>query len=270
MIILIFFIFGLAIGSFLNVLVYRLHTAEKLFLDRSHCPHCRHIIRWYDNIPVLSFILLRGRCRYCRKKISWQYPLVETSTGIIFALVGYFFFVTNDITTWLTTAYYLTIASALIAILVYDWLYREILGGVLWTAVALAVAFNLYADWLTVYGNNLIKVDILQTHTYAGVLGAFLAFLFFFFLVAKSDEKWMGMGDAYLVILLGLFLGWPEILLALFLSFFIGAIYGIIMISLGRKKMKSQVPFAPFLVSGAFITLFFYSPIMNWCVKLFR
>ena len=270
---LIFLILGLIVGSFLNVLVYRLQTTEKLFWDRSHCPHCKHIIRWYDNIPVVSFILLHARCRDCQKKISWQYPLVEIFTGIVFVLIGFIFFNANDLASWLTVSYYFFMASSLIVILVYDWLYMEIPSIVLWVSVALVVAYNLYADWLIAYGNNLgwlspvvrIKTPLLlQMHTYSGALAAFLAFLFFFLLAAKSKEKWMGMGDVYLVILLGLFLGWPQIVLALFLAFFLGSLYGLAMLILGRKKMKSQIPFAPFLILGTLITLLFYLPIINW------
>ncbi len=279
MLTIIFLILGLIVGSFLNVLVYRLQTTEKLFWDRSHCPHCKHIIRWYDNIPVVSFLLLHGRCRDCQKRISWQYPLVEITTGIVFALIGLVFFKGNTLLSWLSVSYYFFIASSLIVILVYDWLYMEIPSIVLWVAVALAVAYNLYIDWLMIYGNNfgfltpvIAKVErpaLLQMHTYSGVLAAFLAFLFFFFLATKSKEKWMGMGDAYLVILLGLFLGWPQILLALFLAFFLGSVYGIIMLILGQKKMKSQVPFAPFLILGTFVTLLFYAPIINWYLSFY-
>ncbi len=266
----IFLLLGLAIGSFLNVLVYRLRFAEEFLWDRSKCPHCQHMIRWYDNVPLLSFILLKFRCRDCKEKISFQYPLVEIFTGIIFALIGYFFFNLENTATWLTTFYYLLISGALIAILVYDWLYMEIPGEVLWVAISIAIAYNLQADWAS-FGNisSLGGAGILGVRTYAGALAAFGAFLFFFLLSTLSREKWMGMGDSYLVILLGLFVGFPEILLALFLAFFLGSIYGIIMIVIGKKKMKSQLPFAPFLVMGTFVTLFFFEQIMTWYLGLF-
>ncbi|KKP79987.1 MAG: hypothetical protein A2271_01055 [Candidatus Moranbacteria bacterium RIFOXYA12_FULL_35_19] len=268
----IFFIFGLIFGSFLNVLVYRLHTAEELFLSRSKCPHCQKPIRWYDNIPVISFVLLKFRCRDCQEKISWQYPIVEIFTGVIFALVGWKFFVLIDTASWASTAYYLFIASALVTILVYDFLYLEIPMIVLWTGIFVAIAYGLYADWITIYGNYGSEASIVEASLpaiYSGVLAGFLAFVFFFILSAGSREKWMGMGDAYLVIFLGLILGWPEILLALFLAFAIGALYGIIMLVLKKKKMKSQVPFAPFLVLGTFSAIFFYEPIVSWYLGLF-
>lgn len=255
----IFFISGLIIGSFLNVLVYRLHMAEEFFLGRSKCPHCEKKIRWFDNIPVLSFILLYSRCRDCKEKISWQYPLVEIFTGLFFIAIGWKFFDPNSLEAWITVLYYLLISSALIVILVYDWLYMEIPTTILWTGVAMAIFFNLVLDW------NMALV----TRTHSGVLAAFVSFVFFFLLSAISKEKWMGMGDAYLVIMLGLFLGWPEILLALFISFFIGSIYGLTVIIIGKKKLKSQIPLAPFLVLGTFVSVFFYSPIIKWYLSLF-
>lgn len=265
----IFLIAGLIVGSFLNVLVYRIHTAEELFWDRSRCPHCKKQIRWYDNIPVVSFVILKFRCRDCQEKISWQYPIVEIFTGVIFALVGWKFFVLIDTASWLMSAYYLFMASSLITILVYDFLYLEIPSSVLWVSIFLAIIFGLYSDGTSLLNLENNSVNLLDTMIYPGVLSAVVAFVFFFSLSFFSKEKWMGMGDAYLVILLGLILGWPEILLALFLAFFLGAVYGIIMLATKKKKMKSQVPFAPFLVLGTLIALLFYSPIINWYFSLF-
>ncbi|MDP1834012.1 MAG: prepilin peptidase [Candidatus Moranbacteria bacterium] len=265
MIFFIFLVLGLIVGSFLNVVVYRLRVAETLVADRSHCPHCKNLIAWYDNIPVLSFILLKFRCRSCREKISWQYPLVEIFTGLVFALIGRRYFDAVDVSTWASTIYYLGISSFLIVIFVYDFLYLEIPGLVLWPAIGFTVVFNLVFDWgMTGFGN-----DVLNLATYSGTLGASTAFLFFFLLVALSKEKWMGMGDAYLVILLGFILGWPEILLGLMLAFSLGALSGIVLILLKKKKMGSQIPFAPFLVLGSLIAMFWYAPITNWYFGLF-
>ncbi len=265
----IFLILGLIVGSFLNVLVYRIHTAEELFWDRSKCPHCKAQIRWFDNIPVVSFVILKFRCRDCQEKISWQYPIVEIFTGIVFALIGWKFFVLIDTASWLPTAFYLFAVSSLISILVYDYLYLEIPGSVLWFSIFLTIIFGLYSDGMSLLSLENNALNLLDTKIYPGVLGAMIAFIFFFSLSFFSKEKWMGMGDAYLVIFLGLILGWPEILLALFLAFFLGAFYGIIAIALKKKKMKSQVPFAPFLVMGTLITLLFYTPIINWYFSLF-
>jgi prepilin signal peptidase PulO-like enzyme (type II secretory pathway) len=235
-------------------------------MGRSYCPKCKKKIVWYDNIPVLSFIILGAKCRQCRKKISWQYPLVEAVTGIIFALVAWRFFSVFDPGTWAFTFYYLVTFSLLIAILVYDYLYMEIPGIILWPAMGFVVAANLLFDWL----QKDTFFEIMDLHIYSGMLAAFLVFLFFFLLVTLSKERWMGMGDAYLVILLGLITGWPNIILALFLAFFLGSIYGIVLIAAKKKSMKSQVPFAPFLILGTTIAVFAYSPIVNWYFNLFR
>lgn len=261
---LIFFILGLVVGSFLNVVVYRLNVAENI-LGRSHCPHCKTKIRWYDNIPVVSFIILRWRCRNCREKISLQYPLVEISSGVLFAFIGSRLFLPEDAATWAPTIYHLGVAGFLMAILVYDFLYLEIPGLVLWPAIGWAVAFNLFFDW----GSPEFAGGVLGSATYSGVLAAILAFLFFFLLAAVSKEKWMGIGDAYLAILLGLILGWPKIILGLMLAFSLGALIGLALILLKKKKWESPIPFAPFLIAGSFLAMFFYGQITNWYFSLF-
>ena len=266
MILLIFFILGLAIGSFLNVVVYRLRVAETLVSGRSHCPHCQTTIAWYDNIPVISFILLKFRCRNCQEKISWQYPIVEIMTALLFVLVGNYFFQETDLFSWITTGYYLAILSCLVVILVYDFLYMEIPGIVLWSAIFGAIVFTLFIDGGREMVNGMQVADFL---TYSGMLAGTVAFAFFFSMVAVSKEQWMGMGDAYLVILLGFIVGWPNILLALMLAFSLGALTGIALILAKKKKMGSQLPFAPFLVLGTIITLFWYAPIVKWYGSLF-
>jgi prepilin signal peptidase PulO-like enzyme (type II secretory pathway) len=258
----IFFLFGLIIGSFLNVVVYRIRTAETI-MGRSHCRQCKKTIRWYDNIPVLSFVLLKFKCRDCGEKISWQYPLVELLTGVVFALLANQYFILENPVTWLITGVMIALASALLVIFIYDILYMEIPNLVLWPAIILALIFNLYLDFGQIFSTVWERMSV------SGVMASGGAFLFFFSLSYFSKEKWMGMGDAYLVILLGLILGWPKILLGLFLAFAIGAIYGIILIGMKKKDMKSQLPFAPFLIVGTFFALFYYAPIVGWYLGLF-
>lgn len=262
----IFFIFGTIIGSFLNVVIHRVHTGEGLVRGRSHCPRCKAVIRWYDNIPIVSFLFLGGKCRKCKKKISWQYPMVEFFTGVLFLWVGIYFFNIDNLFSFFPTFYYLVIISFFIVIFVYDALYMEIPGPALWPAIGFAVLGNLVMDWMKpgIIGGPM------NLATYSGAAASLFAFMFFFLLVAYSKEKWMGMGDALLAILLGLVLGWPNILLALFLAFAIGAIYGIILLAVRSKTLKSQIPFAPFLIIGSVIALFFCVPIINWYKGLFN
>jgi len=264
MTIIIFFILGLIFGSFLNVVIYRIDMAESL-MGRSYCRHCKAQIAWYDNIPFFSFLILKGHCRDCEKKISWQYPVIEVATGIIFAVVSVIYFNIANLESWATAGYFLGVASALLVIFVYDLSHMEIPGLVLWPAIGWVIAFNLFFDWnKDSIGNNIFNSTI-----YSGALGAFLAFLFFFLLVTISKEKWMGMGDAQLAILLGLVLGWPKILLGLMLAFVLGAIIGTVLILLKKKKMQSRIPFAPFMIAGCILALAFYTPIMGWYVGLF-
>lgn len=246
----IFFITGLIVGSFLNVVISRIHTAETI-LGRSHCPHCKNKIRWYDNIPLFSFAVLGTRCRDCKEKISWQYPAVELTSGILFALAGNYFFVISNSATWLETSYYLVIFSLLLVIFAYDLKHMEIPMIIVWLGIGLAIIYCLLADWA--FFN--MAYGIWSLNIFSGMLAGILAFLFFFALSAGSREKWMGMGDAYVALLVGLVVRWPGIIPALILAFAMGAIYGIILIALGRKTMKSQVPFAPFLVLGTFLVL---------------
>lgn len=248
--IIIFFLFGLIIGSFLNVVISRLHTAESI-LGHSHCPNCKARIRWYDNIPLFSFVILGTKCRDCKEKISWQYPVVELATGILFAFAGACFFDVNNFQTWLATFYYLIAFALLLVIFAYDFKHMEIPMTIVWLGVGIAVIYYLLADWLTFQA----AYGIWSLNIFSALVAGIAAFLIFFILSAGSREKWMGMGDAYVALLAGLVVKWPGIVFALVLAFAIGAIYGIILIALEKKTMKSQVPFAPFLVAGTVLTV---------------
>jgi len=246
----IFFILGLIIGSFLNVVVYRLELAESI-LGRSRCPHCKALIRWYDNIPLLSFILLRARCRSCGGKISWMYPVVEFLTGVIFALTGYYFFISSDFQAWLETILYLGAFSALIVIMVYDFKLMEIPLIVVWCGVLWTAFFFFWLDKMTFA----FAGDYFSLRLVSGALAGALLAAFFFSLAYYSHEKWMGLGDGYAGFLAGFLVGWPLVWWALVLSFTLGTIYAIIAIGLGRKNFKSRVPFAPFLIAGTIISI---------------
>ncbi|MFA5777500.1 MAG: prepilin peptidase [Parcubacteria group bacterium] len=251
MTILFFFISGLIIGSFLNVVVYRLNVAESI-LGRSHCPHCKKQIRWYDNIPLFSFILLRMKCRDCNEKISWQYPLMEFVTGAVFALLGNYFFFLSDPQSWIITAYFLALFSLLLVIFMYDLKYMEIPMIIFWIALGVSLLYAIFSDWL----NFIPELGIWNLSIFSGMIGGVIAFLFFFILVLVSKEKWMGMGDAYLAFLAGFVVGYPKIFFTLAAAFLIGSICSIILLLAKKKTMKSQIPFAPFLVSAMILAIF--------------
>jgi prepilin signal peptidase PulO-like enzyme (type II secretory pathway) len=253
------FILGLAVGSFLNCVIYRLETSECLengkpkkktfsFLrGRSYCPNCKHMLSWQDLIPLLSFMTLGGKCRYCKKPISWQYPLVELATGIIFVLLLWKF-------GFFPEFIYLSLVSCfLIVIFVSDLKTYFIPDGAIYPAIIIALIFNFQ---FLIFGQFIIFRD--------SILSGLFAMLFFLFIYLISRGKWMGFGDVKLAALMGLFLGWPNILVAMFLAFFIGAIMGVGLMVLGRKKMSSEVPFGPFLVLGTFLAAFGGQEIISW------
>jgi prepilin signal peptidase PulO-like enzyme (type II secretory pathway) len=244
------FIFGLAIGSFLNCVIYRLERRESFLRGRSYCPHCKHILSWKDLIPVFSFLILKGKCRYCKKKISFQYPLVEFFTGILFVLAIPIYGGRTSI----DLIFYWVLTCFLIIIFVYDLKYYLIPDKIIYPAIAI------------VFLNQILTSNI--EHLTSNLILGILPSLFFLAIILISHETWMGFGDFKLSILMGLILGWPKILVSLFFAFFSGAIVGLILIFLKRKTMKSQIPFAPFLVSGTFFAMFFGERIIDWYLNL--
>ena len=275
------FIFGLVFGSFLNVIVYRLKSGGSNGLSRSFCPNCRTILRWYDLIPILSFICLRGRCRYCHKKISWQYPIVEILSGLIWVIVAYKinfqFFPTfqsgssisqpnlgnlGEIGTIFIFLYYIFILSSLLVIAVYDFKWRIIPDKIVYPAIAAALIFNLFE--ISKYQNlEILKYLNIEIFIWP-LFTASIAFLFFFAIFYFSNGKAMGLGDAKLAFLIGLFLSPLLSIAAFMLAFVIGAASGIILIGLGKKTLKSQIAFGPFLVLGATIAFFLSDFIINF------
>ena len=236
------FLFGLSIGSFLNVVIYRLESKEPILFSRSHCPKCGVLLKWFDLIPLVSFILTLGKCRYCGRKISYQYPLVELATGILFLMVFNRFPISNF--QILDSFFYLIIVSFLIVIFVFDLKHYLIPDKIIYPAIIIALLD------LGLKGPNFWALK-------AQILAACLASGLFLSLVLISKGKWMGLGDVKLAGLMGLVLGWPNVLIALFLAFFSGAIVGIGLIMAGKKGLKSQIPFGPFL-SGATLLIMVY------------
>lgn len=249
MILLVYFtFFGLIIGSFLNVVVARLRSGEG-FMTRSHCVKCDALIHWYDNVPVLSFLWLRGRCRACGARISWQYPSVELATALLFAIVGTFVFDVFRSESWIDTAFWLVLVSSLVVVFVYDLLYLEIPMLMIWIGIGGAILWLGAGEWqLALMGMWSVWDSILIGNLAAG-LGAFAVFG----AISKgSGERLMGMGDAWLMLLLGLVIGWPGILWTVTIGSGLGSIVGVALIALRKKGMRSELPYGPFLIIGFF------------------
>ncbi|MFA5021900.1 MAG: prepilin peptidase [Patescibacteria group bacterium] len=240
------FILGLIVGSFLNVVILRLGTKKSFFTGRSQCPCCGKKIAAYDNIPLVSFILLRGHCRNCKKNISWQYPLIELLTAFIFVWFSLRFGLTAQF------LIYSIFSSFLIVIFVYDLKNYLILDQITIPAMVIAFFSSLY---LGLGLGNIILAAIIGS--------GFFALQYFI-----SKGKWVGDGDIRLGALMGLMLGWKFLLVALFLAYIIGSIFGLTLILVGKKKMSSAVPFGPFLTLGTFIALIYGQSILNWYFNL--
>ena len=268
------FFFGLIVGSFLNSIIYRLSTGaphQLLFksgggLSRSFCPDCRHTLSWQDLIPLLSFLILKGKCRYCHQPISSQYPLVELATGTLFALV---FNYLSTLPGFVNLILLLVITCFLIIIFVYDLKHYIIPDKIIYPAIATAFLYQLFR--ILELGNwNLFGIWNLEFGILRPILSAVLASGFFLIIVFLSRGRWMGVGDIKLAFLMGLVLGFPNILVALYSAFLLGAIIGVGLIISGKKTLKSEVPFGPFLVTGTFIALFWGQTIIEWYLNLFQ
>ena len=272
---------GVCVGSFLNVLIDRLPKKQKLVKSRSICPLCKKTLRAIDLVPILSFLLLRGKCRYCKKKIDWTLPLVEVITGALFALV---FLTTNGI----NAIYYILIGCVLIVVFFMDLKYRVIedkivLFGIISTLLYLSLSKFLSVNLLYTnlvndkfgkyiiqsgYMSRVIRGEI-RDFTFA-LLSGLLLFLFFYLLVIITKGRGMGGGDVKFAFLMGLITGFPKIIPAFFISFLTGAIAGIILMLVGKKTIKQTIPFGPFLVIGTAAGVVWGAFFVNWYLGLMR
>lgn len=256
------FLFGLAIGSFLNCLIWRLYQKDTI-LGRSYCPACHHQLAWYDNIPLFSFIYLGGKCRHCRKHISWQYPLVELFTGLMFA-IAYYMRIGADLPTSALQLLYVGrdwfLISVMIVIFIYDLRWYLILDVVSLPSALIILCLNLLINYF-----EKGQYPLWQNLFLSGIIGG--SFFLFQFIVSKG--RWVGGGDIRLGLLMGLALGWPQILAALFIAYIVGSIVGILLIVWGKKQWGSEVPFGIFLTSATLITLFWGTRIIDWYISFF-
>jgi len=242
------------IGSFLNCVIWRLYKEESFLIGKSYCPHCHHSLGFWDLFPVLSFVFLKGRCRYCQKNISFQYPLVELATAIIFSFIYLHLGIIS-----LSFIFWLIIISFLIIIFVFDLKYFIIPDEVIYPAIFLSIIWLLYSFFIGIATSH----EIILT-----IISALGASLFFFLIWFFSKGMAMGFGDVKLALLIGLLLGLPNTIVGLFLGFLLGAIIGSIMVFLKKKGFSSEVPFAPFIIAGAIISFFFGNSIVNWYLSL--
>lgn len=232
-------VLGLIVGSYLNVVIYRLPLGVSTVLPRSRCPGCNAPIRARDNVPVFSFLLLHGRCRSCGAEISWRYPLVETATALLF--VGCLF--RFGLTLEALVAVVFCCLMLVLALIDYD--HMILPDRITLPGIVLGIAVQ---PWI--HGVGLVS-SIVGALLGAGIL---LAVWGTWYLVRK--EEGMGLGDVKMLALIGAFLGWKGVLVSLFSAALAGSIVGLALMRWGSLEMKSKLPFGTFLALGGLLALF--------------
>ena len=246
------FVLGLLVGSFLNVCIYRLPRRESLNWPGSHCTACDRPLSWYENIPLVSWLVLRGRCRTCHTPISPVYPIIEALTGLVFLTAFELYALTPLL------AVRLLFACAMIVLFVID-LQHRILPNVITVpgvVVGFAVSLWLPPGWLS--------------SSLGLLLGGGVLFLIGEVYYRTRGVEGMGMGDVKMLAMIGAFLGWPLMLLTLILATFSGAIVGLAMIVSGRGGAKAALPFGTFLAVGALVSAVVGQPIVDWYLGFYR
>lgn len=240
-------ILGFFVGSFLNAFTWRfLREDVSIHHGRSQCPHCRHVLAPYDLIPVVSFLLLLGKCRYCGKQISWRYPLAELGVAVASVLCVATFGVT-----WQALAI-LTYTFLLAALFLLDLTYSILPDSVTIPAFAIGIAVGILAHrtWFTM------------------VLGGVIGAGFFGLQYAVSRGHWIGSGDIRLGAAMGVALGWRNVLVALLLAYCAGAVVAVILLVTHKKRMHSTIPFGVFLTLATFVVLLFGDVIVSSYLRL--
>lgn len=231
-------VLGLLVGSYLNSWVWRYHSQKREFPKRSICVHCAKELRWHDNVPVISFLLLKGKCRFCKELIPREYVWVELAGGLLVALIG-------------CQAAYLGLtpievfrniffAIVLLLVFVYDAKYMEIPTGVVWLGSIIALIINCLIGHISIF--NL-------------ALGMLVGWGFFYAQYVVSKGRWIGGGDVRLGVMMGTLLGWPMIVPAIGISYILGAVYALPLLILKKKTGNSAIPLGTFLAVGTLLML---------------
>ena len=246
-------IFGLCVGSFLNVVIARLPAGRSVISPGSACPRCGSAIAWYDNLPVLSYVLLRARCRACQNPISWRYPAVELICGMLFALAYLHFGPTSRL------AAALVLLGALIAITGIDFDHQIIPDVISLPGIVVGFVFSFFLPWLG-WQSSLVGI----------VAGGGVLWLIIELYYRLRKEEGMGGGDVKLLAMIGAFLGWRAVLFTLFAASLVGSVVGVSLMYLQKKDGKLAIPFGPYLAFGAVLYIFYGKQIIFWYLNIGR
>jgi len=238
-----FFILGTIIGSFLNVCIYRIPKEESITFPPSHCMNCGNQIKWYDLIPVLSYVFLRGKCRFCKEKVSIRYPIIELITGVVFTTLYIEYGIGFNFSKYALFSCFL-IVIGMIDFDTTDVYLMTTLPGIICGVIFLIIGWRLGCEFSAylfgaLLGGGIISLIILLTGG-------------------------MGWGDAEICVLCGIFLGLKLTAVMLFISFILGGVVGILLIITKKKSRKDYIPFGPYLAVASIMTMYFGNEIFNW------
>jgi prepilin signal peptidase PulO-like enzyme (type II secretory pathway) len=247
---------GIFIGSFINALVWRIHTNRPIFLGRSMCPKCKHRLTPYELVPLLSWLALKGKCRNCKKPISLQYPLIELLTGVLFGLF-YLSYSFDSVIAYFLFVNWLLILLILITLTIYDFRWMLLPNKLL----KLLLFFSLSQILVLIINGEYLYVvySLISAVIFGG---------FFYAMHAYSKGKWMGGGDVKLAFIMGLLLGFSKIVVALMVAFNSAALIGGFFLLTKKYTRKSLMPFGPFLIGGTIIAELYGVNIVNWYLGL--
>lgn len=250
---LIVFIFGSIVGSFLNVCIYRIPRGKSIIMPSSYCPSCNTPIKILDNIPVLSYIVLGRRCRSCKAKISFRYPLVEAMNALFYvALLGRFGIGWH-------TPFYFVLTSALIVVTFIDLDFQIIPDSITLPGILIGLVTG-----SVILPDPFLRWSLLGYK--ASIFGALTGFGIFY-IVAVLSRGGMGEGDIKLMAMVGALMGWKSVLLTTFLGSLLGSVWGISLMVFKGKGRKTKIPFGPFLAAGTIISLFWGQEILYWYLR---
>jgi len=245
------FAFGAIVGSFLNVCIYRIPTEKSIVSPPSSCPACGHAIRWFENIPIVSYLMLRGRCSACRLKISPRYPAVEALTGLLFVLTFFYFGFSA------ATVIYLVFVAALVVITFIDLDHQIIPDVISLPGILVGFAGSFFVPWLIWYDSIF------------GILlggGSLLAVAWIY--EKLTGREGMGGGDIKLLAMFGAFLGWQAVFPVIFLASLAGTLIGVPLMLAQKGDTRLAIPFGPFLALAAIIYLFWGQMLISWYLGL--
>ena len=264
----VFALFGMSIGSMLNVCVDRIPSGQSIVRPPSHCPSCNRRLSGIDLIPILSYVFLRGRCRYCGAGIPFRIFIVELATALLFGLIAWHFMSHHDGLS-ARVAIPLIYACVFMVIFFID-LEQQIIivHPIVTLGIAMALIFSLFWDGFGEYWPQTSIANTYLDGTASAVLGGAAGFVFMIvpYLIAKAHYKaeGIGQGDIYLGVLIGTATGFPLVLIALMIGVIIGGVTAIALLALRRKKKKDMIPFGPFLSAGAMIAVIWGAQILSW------